>query len=240
VFTKSNLVDNPHERAKKIYHKLNIDIPYPYVLSFGSGRAAWGELLWIAIDKNSTGEYLLKANYYKIAICELVKTIIVSTPKHFPVETNKKVTREYNNCIEIKRARTNTILGMLAHGIFAVIGVIILGALTGRAGLLGTLAKFGGGVKFGVLVIAGLGLSAGIAVTKFNNADCSLESTRILEQEINAKHWDTYFHQNNAIALQGYFENNVPHGVCTIYDNDKTKLWQGNFINGTPEICIAK
>lgn len=33
IFTKSDLVKNPQERAKKIYQKLNLEMPY--VLSFG-------------------------------------------------------------------------------------------------------------------------------------------------------------------------------------------------------------
>ena len=134
--------------------------------------------------------------------------------------------------------------GFLGASIF-VVGSILLGALSGGATLMGTLASFGGGslitggagVKGGALVIAILGLSSGIMVSNYTDSGCVNETYDLLRYQINGEHTDSYYYSNGKVAFTGMFKNNIPNGNCVVYDEFGQKIYSGLFVDGFPRIC---
>lgn len=49
------------------------------------------EVLWLVVNKYSTGKYLLKANYLRTTLCKPIEKIIEGPSMHFPIETEKKI-----------------------------------------------------------------------------------------------------------------------------------------------------
>lgn len=257
IFTKSNLNSKFQEigdhRAKKL-KKYTGSIPYFYAFNNEVTDNNWRHNLWqLMTEYSRNNKYFIRSNYYRYSLCDPLQTIVSKSRSSniYPSNTNKIFQQHYDNCVEnikkeyaLKKQR-NAFIGMAS---FFVI-FLIVGTLTGGgAGLIGSLATIGGGslaaggfgINGGIIALATLGFSAGLQFTEFPPNECTTKVKNELDILINSYHYDQYLYQNNEIAFEGYFLNNVPHGKGSTYDENGKLIWKGRFINGKAEICIFK
>jgi len=243
VFTKSNLVLNLEYINQTRYDMINFNIPM--INAYDGSTSIWREELWLNIQARSKNkDYLIHANHMRIALCDPIKKIMNEVKNGlYPTNTQERVIREYELCIDNKnQERIN--MGLMV-GIASLVGIIVLGTLTGGAGLMATLAMFGGGslaagglgVAGGSVIISSLGFASGIAFYTMNDIDCKQSIEGYLINIINAEHYDTYKYESGDIAYSGNFMNNMPHGFGIAYDEFGRELWQGSFNKGVPAIC---
>ena len=122
---------------------------------------------------------------------------------------------------------------------------MILGVLTGGAGLMGGLAAAGGGslavgglgIKGGVLLISALGGFSGVAFTKYEDENCHRYAHDINYRNIMMEHIDSYKSNSGAYILKGLFCGNLPNGLCSVYSTNGENIWTGNFTDGRPTVC---
>jgi len=246
VFTKSNLVNinNLEEIAKNRYSKINMQVPMIY--AYDNNTLEWQYTLWTQmIHKSKNPEFLIKAFDLKTRVCEPIKNILIPNKEIvYPSYTEKLIILRYNDCINNKNNNSWGFFG----GLLALAGFIVLGALTGGAGLLGGLATLGGGsiaagglgIIGGTAVISTAGFLGGIIVAEMTDPGCKNIAITSLYQEINDCHYDKYIYENKQTAFEGIFCNNLPHGQGIVYETNGKKIWEGKFISGIPEICSKR
>ena len=75
------------------------------MLAFDDEVPSWRELLWTTIASYSKTQYLFRANFYRVTLCDPLKKIVanIRTGKYFPTNTDKLFRDVYNKCIERKQ-----------------------------------------------------------------------------------------------------------------------------------------
>jgi hypothetical protein len=149
----------------------------------------------------------------------------------------------YEACIELKQSKSRE--AAFLGGLSVVAGSIILGALTGGAGLMGMLGGLGGGaiaagglgIQGGIVVLSLLGTGAGFTFHKFTSDDCYHQTSQRLWKHIHSLRKDTYYNSNNQkVLFEGEFLDNLPY-YGKLYNRDGIEIYNGGFMKGIPSIC---